>query len=168
MQRRAFRIIKCPICQQPIRRYSDGKYSAHYANNILCKPDFVYDPANTLEKLEQALVIEWARSHVKEYPCLEWLHSNLNGIPLTGRKANRNRIMNSMKTQGLVKGIFDLHLPYASQGYHGLYMDMKKLGSSKISSEQLKFKAYLTEQNYFAIFCYGHKSAIQTLLWYVS
>lgn len=167
MQRRAFRIIKCPICQQAIRRYSDGKYSAHYANNILCKPDFVYDPGNTLEKVEQALLLDWANAHISQYPCLEWLYSNLNGIPLPGRRANRSRVMNSMKAQGMKKGIFDLFLPYPRPGYHGFYLDLKKIGG-KESVEQKKFKKFVTDQGYFASFYYGHKSAIEGLKWYLS
>lgn len=166
MRRRAYRIMTCPTCGQTVRRYSDGTWSAHYANNMRCKPEFVYDPANTNEHTEQALLVAWANSHLKEYPCLKWLYSNLNGIPLSGRKSTRGRIMNYMKTEGATKGVPDLFLPVARQGYHGCYVEMKKFGG-RLSKEQRDFMEFAKEQGYLVLVCFGHKTAIANLEWYL-
>lgn len=159
--------VECPICQQKVRRYYDGTYSVHYANNIRCNPSFVYDARHTDEHTEQALVIQWARSHQREYPCLQWLYCNMNGIPLPGRRKTRGKIINSMKQVGMVRGILDLFLPYPSRGYHGFYMEMKKMGGTP-SPEQEAFRIFVTEQGYYASIFYGHKSAIEALIWYLS
>jgi hypothetical protein len=151
-----------------IRRYSDGKYSAHYANNMLCRPDFVYDPLNTDEHTEQALVIEWARSHVKEHPCLAWLHSSMNGIPLSGSKMTRGKIMNYMKAEGATKGIPDLFLPVARRGFHGIYLEMKRVYDGELTPEQKKFLSFAKEEGYLALQCRGHKAGIANLRWYLS
>lgn len=166
MRRRSFKMVTCATCQQSVKRYSDGTYSTHYANSMRCRPDYVYDPLNTDEHIEQALVISWARSHILQYPCLEWLYSSLNGIPLPGSKKTRGRIMNYMKTEGMTKGVLDLFLPVAKYGYHGIYIEMKKLGG-RLSPEQRKFKAFVERQGYLALLCFGHKTAIENLTWYL-
>lgn len=167
MRRRAFRIMLCPTCNQTVRRYSDGSYSVHYANNVRCRPDFVYDPNNTDEHMEQVLIINWARSHTTQYPCLKWLHSSLNGIPLAGSKKTRGRIMNYMKNEGLVKGIPDLFLPVARRGYHGIYLETKQAKGGVMSQDQKDFMEFAKEQGYLDMMCPGHKTAIANLEWYL-
>jgi hypothetical protein len=161
-------MIICPTCQQSVRRYSDGSYSKHYANNLLCSPDFIYDPYNTDEHTEQKFVIEWARSHIVQYPVLEWLHSSLNGIPLAGSKRTRGRIMNHMKAEGMTKGIPDLFLPVACKGFHGIYLEVKRVHGGVLSKEQKAFRLFAKEQGYLDLVCLGHKAGIANLEWYLS
>ena len=78
------------------------------------------------EHEEQAAVFCWADSHVDKAPCLELLHSSLNGIPLPGSQTQRAKIINYMKKEGMLPGVPDVFLPYPAKGYHGLYLELKK------------------------------------------
>lgn len=167
MRRTSYQRVPCPDCGQTVRRYLNGTYSYHIANNIRCDPSFVYDPLHTDEHTEQVMVVRWARMHQHKYPCLKWLYCNMNGIPLAGSKKKRGEIINYMKEEGMVRGILDLFLPYPHRGYHGFYLEMKKFGGVE-SDDQRAFRTYATEQGYYASVYYGHKSAIEALLWYLS
>lgn len=72
----------------------------------------------------------------------------------------RNRQM------GCRKGVPDLMLPIPMQGYHGLFIEMKKPGG-RVHPVQKKWNAALNELGYLAICCYGWEEARDALQRYM-
>ncbi len=63
-----------------------------------------------------------------------------------------------MKREGLKPGVPDLCLPVAQGNYHGLYIELKRIGETA-SKEQEQWIADLREQNYAAYVCAGWDNA---------
>lgn len=93
--------------------------------------------------LQQAIV-RWAKTLVTKYPELLWLHAIANGGKRDSREAQ------SLKEQGLVAGILDMHLPVARGGYHGAMIENKRPGGKCLppSKEQAEYIEFLTNQGY--------------------
>lgn len=119
------------------------------------------------EHSEQAAVIAWARLHERDYPALCWLHSSLNGIVIPARPAERARIINHMKAEGMKNGVPDLFLPAARQGFHGLYIEMKT-AKGRLQPEQEQFLAYADAAGYMCVTAYGYEQAVEALEWYLT
>lgn len=96
--------------------------------------------------LQQAL-ITWAKTQLKNYPELLWLHHIGNGSKRDSREAMR------LKSEGVKAGILDLHLPCARGGYHGAMLELKIPGGKckAPSVEQAKYIAFLQAQGYATI-----------------
>lgn len=96
--------------------------------------------------LQQAL-ITWAKTQVKFYPELLWMHAIPNGSKRDSREAMR------LKSEGVKAGILDLHLPVARGGYHGAMLELKRPSGPclKPSVEQQDYIRFLTEQGYATI-----------------
>jgi hypothetical protein len=73
---------------------------------------------------------------------------------------------NRLKSEGVKSGISDICLPFAKQGYHGFYIEMKK-PKGKESTEQKEFGAFLTEQGYLYTMCDSWDKAKSAVEWYV-
>lgn len=112
------------------------------------------------ESTEQAAVIAWARWNVAANPELAWLFSSLNGVKMHPAQAGR------MKREGMTRGIPDLCLPVARQGYACLWIEMKRAGG-RVREEQAAFMDFVTEQGHYATACWGADEAIETLKWYL-
>lgn len=120
-----------------------------------------------IESQEQKAVIAWARLWAKQYPCLNWLHSSLNGF-----KFNNLKIAQRAKAEGMTAGIPDLFLPFPNKNYNGLYIEMKRpyiKGEAKptLSEAQKQCLEYLNNVGYKAIVCYGSKEAIEVIKSYI-
>lgn len=113
------------------------------------------------EHQHQKTVIEWARLNQNNRPCLKWLYATPNTAKRSYSLAAR------MKSEGMTKGILDLCLPYPSNGFHGLYIEMKVKGN-KPTPEQLEFKQYLLENGYLANVCFSCDEAISLLKEYLN
>ena len=79
----------------------------------------------------QASLFAWARNPavVRQYPGLDLLSCSLNGVKLTKAQAGK------AKAAGMLKGEYDIKLPVARGGYHGLIIEMKA-GKNKPTDEQ--------------------------------
>lgn len=73
----------------------------------------------------------------------------------------RNRQM------GCKKGVPDLFLPVPTGKYHGLFIEMKKLGGLA-SDSQRRWNAALNGLGYLAVYCYGWEDAKNVLLRYMA
>lgn len=113
------------------------------------------------EHQEQCIVFQWAEMQERKYPCLKYMYGTLNGVKLTIGQATK------AKRGGNKKGVPDLVLPYPSDGFHGLYVELK-VGKNTASKEQKEYIEYLNSVGYFATVCHGSKEAIQTIRNYVS
>lgn len=64
-----------------------------------------------------------------------------------------------MRAEGLRRGVPDICLPVARGGYHGLYIELKRLHGGRVSPEQLEWIDALNQQGYCACVCKGWEAA---------
>jgi hypothetical protein len=123
-----------------------------------------------LECHEQRALIRWAEIAKAVYPPLALLFAIPNG---GFRHITTAR---NMKAEGAKPGVPDLFLPVARNGYHGLFIEMKrtearpKRDGSKggLSDVQIKWKADLEAQGYRVAVCYGFDEARETIECYLN
>lgn len=122
------------------------------------------------------IAFDWAESGCsiakgvlsKPVPALKWLHH----IPNGGGRGNDARTAairgSNLKAEGVRPGVFDLCLPAACRGYHGLYIELKKPGKiNDTSKEQKEFQIYLIGANYAAIVCDNWLNACGNIAYYM-
>lgn len=132
------------------------------------------------EHAHQCALMCWAADMAIAAPLLKLLFAIPNG-------GERDRVTASrLKAEGVKAGVPDLMLPVAMQTaekrrdaerpgmlittiahWHGLYIEMKKPGTGRISKEQGQWHKDLTEQGYKVVTCWGWEEARDTLLWYL-
>lgn len=113
------------------------------------------------EDNEQKIVFQWA----DYYHVLRWMHSIPNGGKRNPREAAR------LKAQGVKSGVSDIFLPMVSDGYPGLYIELKRRkqdGSSTVSKNQKKFHIDMKKQGYYCVVCYGASEAIDVIKEYAN
>lgn len=115
------------------------------------------------ERQHQQDVMKWSRqpSIHDRWPELSLLHHIKNET--TGGAAQ----VAADKAMGVKKGVPDLCLPVARNGYHGLYIEMKT-PSGRASEAQRWWVTELTHQGYRATVCHGYDAAVAELCWYLS
>jgi len=107
------------------------------------------------EHEEQKAVIKWFDLQHAEH------RGRLLAIPNGGE---RNAIVAAkLKAEGVRKGVPDLLLPVARQGFHGLWIELKRTKGSKLSPEQDDWLGYLAKQGYMAVICKGADSAREAI-----
>lgn len=111
-----------------------------------------------IEHQHQCAVIRWFDLQYKDY------RGRLYASP-NGGKRNLMVAM-KLKAEGVRPGVPDLMLPVPSNGYHGLYIEMKK-PKGKATESQLDWIDFLNGQGYLALVCCGFdeaKAAIEKYL----
>jgi len=89
---------------------------------------------------ECVAIIRMIRLHTSTYPPLAWFFHIDSGRATRAQGARK-------KAEGVIPGIPDYCLPYASSGFHGLYLEMKAPGK-KPTKQQKKAMAYLQGAGY--------------------
>lgn len=113
------------------------------------------------EHNHQVSLMKWAKLQQKKHPELKWLYAIPNG-------GQRNVIVaTKLKAEGVKKGVSDLCLPVARRGYHGLYIEMKKMGG-RATDHQKEFIGFVVMEGYCGVFCQGWESAKEKIEWYLS
>lgn len=148
-----------------MRRQAEKKLSEQKKEMTLkCKSDFLIlgkeDVRCDDEGAEQEAFFSWVRLHEGMYPCLRLMHHIPNGGMRNEHEAAK------LKRQGVKKGVPDIFLPYASGGYHGLYIELKAKGGA-LSREQKEFLQGALRVGYFAVACFGADSAIRVAEEYI-
>jgi len=115
-----------------------------------------------LEDLEQELVIRWSIGQADTWPELALLYHPANGGKRSKREAAK------FKRMGVKPGVPDLHLPIARGGFHGLYVEMKRMDGGRVSSEQKVWLAALHAAGHCVAVCEGHEQAIAVLRDYLA
>ena len=113
------------------------------------------------ENQEQAALFEWAAVASGRYPELRMLHS----IPNGGRRDGRTAAV--LQRTGVKPGVPDLCLPVARGGFHGLYIELKRLKGGVLSINQKTWLGLLAKQGYKAVMCRGWEAARDTILNYL-
>ncbi|MFV0413325.1 MAG: VRR-NUC domain-containing protein [Oscillospiraceae bacterium] len=105
------------------------------------------------EDVEQQQLFEWALWQSGACPELDYLYHVPNG-------GLRNKaVAGKLKAQGVKSGVPDLCLPVARNGFHGLYVEMKRKGETT-SERQKEWLAFLKEGGYRTAVCEGCEAAI--------
>ena len=117
----------------------------------------------SLEETEQIALFRWRDIAVKAIPELRWLHSSLNGVPLSPGLSLQLRRM------GMTRGVVDVFLPIVRGGYAGLYIEVKRRNGvpSDLSDAQSEFIDFAREQGYRAEWCKGWIPARDLILEYL-
>lgn len=108
------------------------------------------------ENYEQKQLIQWCRTR----PELQYLFHIPNESVGGQGWMIRNRQM------GVKSGVPDLMLPIPSQGYHGMFIEMKAKGG-RVSDVQSKWLEALNQFGYLAVVAYGWEDARCQILKYL-
>jgi len=118
----------------------------------------------TLEPLEydeQVAFFEWAERTKHIIPELKHLYATLNGVWLPKQIAGR------MKRAGHRKGVLDIVWPIARHGYHGLYIELKRRKSGRLSAAQKEEIEFLRAEGYCAGEVRGWEEAAKFIMKYI-
>ncbi len=107
------------------------------------------------------------------YPNLKRkVHASPNGGNRNLHEAKR------LKRAGALKGVPDIQFMVARSGYHGLYIEMKKLPRDygkdpeialrEVHLDQHYVRVALLEENYLSVVCYGVEEAISVIKAYMN
>lgn len=113
------------------------------------------------EAQEQEALFRWADFAVSKHPELELMYH----VPNEGKRTVSNGA--ALKRQGLKKGVPDICLPVPRGKYHGLYIEMKKIGGNP-TAEQKYYINELAKQGY-AVYIAdkGWSDAAEMIKWYL-
>jgi hypothetical protein len=118
-------------------------------------------PTVPLEDAEQRIIFQWAAMETAAHPELGLLYA----IPNGGKRAIKTAI--ALKAQGVKSGVPDMCLPVARNGYHGLYIELKRQKGGTVSETQKSWITALAEQGYEAVVCKGAEEAIKVIKEYL-
>ena len=99
-------------------------------------------PLNRSEHQEQVALFDWRDWVVNQQPDLALLHA----IPNGGLRSPATAVR--MKREGVLAGIPDVCLPVPRRGYHGFYLEMKRVRGGTIAENQKKIMAALKDRGY--------------------
>lgn len=124
---------------------------------------------NGSEDAHQMALFAWAALQTNKYPMLRWLHSIPNGGLRSARTGAK------MKATGARKGIWDICLPVPVHRTvnnkemirTGLYIEMKKAGTGRLTKEQKEFKKHLEFYGYVTAVCFTWDEAKEVILDYL-
>ena len=124
-----------------------------------------------LESAEQRIAWKWlagvavhGRSRVDSMVLQDYAYMVPNGTNLAGTGKRRGIQMANLKAQGLRTGVSDLVIAYPAHGYHGAYIEMKRVreaynGPAAIKSavrpEQVKWLMRMASVGYWVAVAYG-------------
>lgn len=109
------------------------------------------------EEDEQIALLNWANVESRTRPELALLYHIPNGGKRSKREAAR------FKAAGVKSGVPDIFLPVPRGGYHGLYIELKRLRGGTVSREQKEWHEALKAQGYAVQVCKGWIEAAYVL-----
>ena len=116
-----------------------------------------------LETVEQAAFVRWAKEHESQWPELALLFA----VPNAGKRSKATR--GRMLAEGLKAGVPDLCLPVSKRGYHGLFIEMKRVNASPSDTQdsQAAWHNQLAEYGNYVCVCKGAEAAKLVVRWYM-
>lgn len=110
---------------------------------------------------EQVELFEWRDDHIEYYPHLAVLYAVPNG----GRR--HIGTAKKLKAEGVMAGVFDLHLPAPIGDFSGLWIEMKYM-YNKLSQEQQEWASLMRWLGHRCEVCYSFEEARWVLLDYLT
>lgn len=112
------------------------------------------------EANEQATLIQWCKLNSNKYPKLDLIFAIPNGGKRNLKEAHNLRL------QGVRAGVMDLFLPVASNGKHGLWIEMK-YGKNTLTQAQQYWYWKMIDEGYEVRVCYSADEAIEEIKSYL-
>ncbi len=109
----------------------------------------------------------WASQRVGLEPKLKLLFAVPNGGTRGSDPKSRAIAGAMLKAEGVKTGVPDIILPVARRGYHGLYIELKKLEKWSTSAAQKAWREDLTAEGYLSALCLGWQQAVDCVKWYL-
>lgn len=100
------------------------------------------------EAQEQTALVEWC----------DLMHIPAVHIANEGKRTLANG--RELARMGLRRGFPDLFIPAARKGFHGLFIELKRVKGGRVTEHQQKWIDTLNNRGYLAIVCYGADEAI--------
>ncbi|MGD9643851.1 MAG: VRR-NUC domain-containing protein [Elusimicrobiales bacterium] len=116
---------------------------------------------NPLEHTEAIRLMDVVDMHLNLAPVLGLLYH----IPNGGWR--KKGVAKKLKAEGVKPGVPDYCLPVSRQGFHGLYIELKRVEDGAASKDQLDWVDALREQGYRAEVCKGWVEAWAVLCDYL-
>jgi hypothetical protein len=114
------------------------------------------------EEDHQAALFAWARlARRATHPELRMLYHPANGGHRPGRTASK------LAGQGVRPGVADVILDVARGGFHGLRIELKRMGKHEVSAEQTQWIEDWNREGYHAVVCVGWEAARNVILGYL-
>lgn len=115
------------------------------------------------EYQHQKAVFDWAKQPEvrQKYPELKLLFH----IPNGGRRDPVEA--KHLREQGVKKGVPDLFLPVARNGFHGLFIEMKTERGGILGKDQRWWEHELRTNDYCHCWAFGWEAAVATLIDYL-
>lgn len=113
------------------------------------------------EHLEQVALFQWARKNLSVHPELDAMFAVPNGgarNPITAKR---------LKAEGVKAGVPDIFLMAARGGYHGMVIELKRVGGGRLTAEQCRWLAMLGDEGYLAVVCHGWVEAKDHIIQYL-
>ena len=114
------------------------------------------------ESREQIELMKWAALKRQTYPQLDFMFHVANG----GHR--HPAIAARLKAEGVKPGVPDLILPFPSNGYGALFLEMKKRVGGRLSDEQKVWRDYLSSVGYCVRVCPGWEVAAAAIVEYLT
>ena len=106
------------------------------------------------ESQEQIAVIKWADAQPGIRGRLMAIPNGAHKLPASAAK---------FKREGLRPGVPDLFLPISKQGFHGIWIEMKRTKGGVISDVQADWVRFLRGEGYEAYICEGADKTIKII-----
>ena len=113
------------------------------------------------EDTEQILFMQWCRHHEDMYPQLRWI----SHIPNGGKRDAKEAAV--LKQMGVKAGVSDIHFPYPSGRYIGMYIEMK-FDTNIPSKEQREFLREMELVGHYCCICYSAVAAVKAVEEYIN
>lgn len=126
------------------------------------------------EHQHQCGVIHWARwgarllqhTHPLVSLALRWLHAIPNGLFLGPDRQVAAALGKKAVAAGLTAGVADLFLPFKTDEWPGLYIEMKA-GRNDLDDHQKDFRRDITLLGYKHVVCYSFREAAAEIVAYL-
>lgn len=127
------------------------------------------------EEAHQTALFCWAALNVGKYPDLKWFFAIPNGGSRGDDAKTRAIRGGKLKAAGVRVGVSDTLLPVKRGPYSGLFIELKRPelrpkreGKGGASDEQLEFGAFVQQQGFGFIVCYGWQHAAEMVEQYLN
>jgi len=111
---------------------------------------------------EQVSLMKWCSLSYGKFPQLKAIFA----IPNGGHR--HITVASKMKAEGVKSGVPDLMLPFPSNGYNGLFIEMKRRKGGKLSDHQKEWRNMLYGYGYLVRVCEGWEVARNELIEYLT